>query len=85
MTNYKPKGITDPIKIYMYVQKLFNPAKTWERIEIQQIEFETVMSIDTTAENDPLRQLRLANITCYKCGQKDVIEKTTLVQLVQAQ
>ena len=29
-----------------------------------------VMSIDMTAGNDPIRQQKLANVTCYKCGQK---------------
>ena len=26
ITNWKPKDITDPLKIYMYTQKMFNPA-----------------------------------------------------------
>ena len=26
VTNCEPKDITDPLKIYMYVQRLFNPA-----------------------------------------------------------
>ena len=38
------------------------------------------MSIHTTAENDPMRQQILANITCYKCGTKVIAENTVLVQ-----
>ena len=26
VSNHEPKEFTDPVKIYMYVQKLFNPA-----------------------------------------------------------
>ena len=37
---------------------------------IQQTEFDTVMLIDTTTGNDPIRQQRSVTITCYKCGQK---------------
>ena len=37
---------------------------------IQHTEFDTVMSIDATTGNNPIRQQRLATITCYKCGGK---------------
>ena len=33
------------------------------------------MSIDETTRNDPIRQQRLANITCSKCGQKGHFRK----------
>ena len=38
---------------------------------IQQIEFDTVMSIDVTAGNNPMRQQRVATMTCYECCKKD--------------
>ena len=34
---------------------------------IQQTKFDSVMSINATAGNDPMRQQR---VTCYKCDQK---------------
>ena len=37
---------------------------------IQQTEFDSVMSIDATAGNDPVRQQRVVTITCYKYGKK---------------
>ena len=37
---------------------------------IQQMEFDWVMSVDVTTGNDPMRQQRVATITCYKCGHK---------------
>ena len=37
---------------------------------LQQTEFDTVMSIDTTPANQPMEQQGLLNITCLKCGQK---------------
>ena len=46
---------------------------------IQQTEFDTVMSIDTTAGNDPMRQCRLVTVICCKCGQKGHYKKTALV------
>ena len=36
---------------------------------IQQTKFDTIISIDTTSANDPMRQQLLANITCSKCSQ----------------
>ena len=33
-------------------------------------EFDMLIEIDITTGNDPTRQQRLANTTCYKCGQK---------------
>ena len=35
----------------------------------QQTEFDTFMSLDTSAGNDPMKQKWLANIICYKYGQ----------------
>ena len=52
---------------------------------IQQIEFDFVTSINVTNGNDPMQHQRVATITCYKCGQKVIIEKTVLIQLTQAQ
>ena len=52
---------------------------------IQEIKFDTVMSIHVTAGNGPMKQQRLATITCYKCGQKVIIERTAITQLAQAQ
>ena len=37
---------------------------------IQKVEFDMVMLFNTTTVNDPMRQQRLANIACYKCGPK---------------
>ena len=34
------------------------------------MEFDTVMSINPVTRNDPMRQQRLANVTCYMCSQK---------------
>ena len=35
----------------------------------QKKEFDMVMPIDVTTGNYPMRRQRLANITCYTCGQ----------------
>ena len=37
---------------------------------MQQTEFDAVMSVNSSTNNDPMRQERIANITCYKCRQK---------------
>ena len=37
---------------------------------LKEIAFDTIMSLDVAAGNDMLRQQRLANITCFKYGQK---------------
>ena len=42
---------------------------------MQQTEFDSVMAIDETSGNDPVRQQRVTNITRYKCGQKFTIER----------
>ena len=35
-----------------------------------QIDFDSAMSIDASARNEPMRQQRLANMICYKWIQK---------------
>ena len=42
---------------------------------IQQIEFDTVMPTDATDGCYAMTQLRLANITCFKCEQKGYYSK----------
>ena len=37
---------------------------------IQQMEFESVISVDATIGNDPMIQQRVVTMTCCKCGQK---------------
>ena len=46
---------------------------------IQQTEFDCVMSIDVTPGNSTMRQQRVVSITCYKCSQNVIIEKTQMV------
>ena len=66
-----------------YMQKIEGEFLLVERF--QQTKFDSLMSIDATARNDPLRQQGVTPITCYKCGKKVIIEMTALTQLVQAQ
>ena len=42
---------------------------------IQQTDFDMAMSINMTTGNDPVRQQRLLNITCYRCGYKGHFRK----------
>ena len=42
-------------------------------------------SINPSAGNDPMKQQRCVNITCYKCGQKVITGKTAPNQLVLVQ
>ena len=51
---------------------------------IQQTEIDMVKSIKEAAKNNPMRQGRLANVTCFKFRQKVIIEKVAPVQLAQA-
>ena len=59
-----------------YAQKIYREFFLVEGI--QQSKFDTVMSIDISTCNHPLRQQRLANITCYKCRQKGHYRKDCL-------
>ena len=49
-----------------YVQKTERESLLVDGIQ----EFDMVMSIDAVGRNDPMRKLRLATITCFKCRQE---------------
>ena len=51
-----------------YVHKIKRPFLLVQGI--QQMKFDTVISIDVTDGNDPMRQQRVGNITCFKCRQE---------------
>ena len=56
-----------------YIQKIEREFHLVE--EIQQTDFSTVMLMDASASNDPMKWQQKANITCYKCGQKSHYRK----------
>ena len=51
---------------------------------IQKTKFDTVILIDASAGNDPMRQQSLANITSYKFEQRCHCKRTALTELTQA-
>ena len=55
-------------KAISYAQKIEREFLLVEGI--QQTRVYMVESIDAAAGNDPMRQQRLASLTCYKCSQK---------------
>ena len=100
----------DPLEIFMYVQKLFNPAisakpfrhahptlhnsiyysqklRECSLVEgIQQTEFDTVISIDASADIDPMKEHSLM-VHVTNVDKEVFIERTalTLLTLVQDQ
>ena len=51
----------------------------------QQKEFDSIMSINAFAGNNPMIQQRVFTITCYECGPKVILGKIVLIWLAQAQ
>ena len=50
---------------------MYRKLKEFHLVEgIQQTKFYTVMSIDASTGNDPMKQQGLANTTCCKHGQR---------------
>ena len=70
----------------MYVHKLFNPAISSKTIQHAHPTLQKVIDcaqktereflpIEEIQQTDPMRQQRLANMICYKCGQKGQYRK----------
>ena len=73
-TNYLIQQLTIRNAHITLQKAIYNAQKIESELflmeEIYLTDFDMVMSNDVTTGNDPMRQQRLANLTCHKCGQK---------------